>query len=216
LGHAPAVCPARGRIFIGSAQPIPRAPASSQASPRAPDRRLAGSPGTQIPGVPGSPTIPGNRRQSAPPAMPRTLGKPPAKQRFLSAQAPRIAPRRSRTVRGSLHLPLSDRPQSARIEAHRQRCRRIKALVPEPTPSSPRSCEAQKTKKPRDMQGFSARVSDGTRTRDRLDHKQRISDRYDALKCAICRCFAWSRNRRPNAICTWIRGDSWRFRHLSP
>jgi hypothetical protein len=46
--------------------------------------------------------------------------------------------------------------------------------VPEPRAADWHSWTTSETKKPCDMQGFSTRVSDGTRTRDRLDHNQEL------------------------------------------
>ena len=75
-------------------------------------------------------------------------------------------------------LPRGFRPaathRTTRIGTYRPRCRRIKALVPETeNENGPRSA-APRTTKALHLQGFPRRVSDGTRTRDRLDHNQEL------------------------------------------
>ena len=113
-------------------------------------------------------------------ATPRNLSCACAAPRTEPTSRPRNNDqrRRERPTPGSHQVQalklLSDGPKSGRIDAHRRRYRRIKAPVPEPAPISPRSYGASNTKKPRDMQGSLERVSDGTRTRDRLDHNQEL------------------------------------------
>jgi hypothetical protein len=74
----------------------------------------------------------------------------------------RLARMRNAGPRRSLWRRRSN-AESARIHAHRRRYRRIKALVPEPRAADRRSWTTSETKKPRVMQGFSTRVSHGTR-----------------------------------------------------
>jgi hypothetical protein len=99
--------------------------------------------------------------------------------------------------------------KSARIGTHRQRYRRIKALVPEPAPTSQRPHPPPNTMKPGDMQGFSTRVSDGTRTRDRLDHKHKLYPRGTGY----CRAFVGLAEVDAGLASPRIRVGSGRLRH---
>jgi hypothetical protein len=112
--------------------------------------------------APGTPRIGGDPRQSTPPHVHRTPPITLQVARFCSAGFLH----RTQEVAGGEQFSasaLSDRTNP-----------RVSALVPEPVPTSRRPRLAPNTKKPRNVQGFSTRVSDGTRTRDRLDHNQEL------------------------------------------